>query len=709
MAFPSLQGLVDNIVGSVTNFFNPSTPQEGRYPASQPAIAAALSQINPSNWMGADNNYVFSVIDITQGPSSTSAFGFTDFPLPINPSDIQQDEPPAIKITPTQGGTNVSHGGMRYKDLTISGTTGNHVNRGSGGATRAGKAIAQPGNLAYQSGYFVFLSLRNWFRAYYEFKNLPSTAQGNGKNARLCFKNFKDGETLVVELTKFSMKRSAGRPFLYDYNLSFKVIGLVKPPSRSLTQLGQLDQILSQALDILDTARGTLLRLQDIIRQVEANYEALVINPLRQVSLILKAAVGVVSTGMDMANKAITNTVSAADSLNILKFIQQQQTQASQSSSIAASAGSPLSAVKLPTNILQASTNNPAQAILNLRQGLQGVPVSKFPATAQAQLLAEQQQLLDSPRVFFQDIYNSLISIRDNAADRFNLGDDTYNAEFNRTPTYVADPSHVPTDEEFAAFAALQDAVDSLNLVLQNSGLFQSTFQARMDNANLYFNDQLSVQNTTAARQIIMPAGTTLERLALRELGDESLWVEIAEMNNLKPPYVIQDMSDTTLNVIRPGMALLLPTPATNGFSNATVNQQLPINQNLTQVQQNLGIDFKISPEFDLVFDNRGDLSVVVAAENAAQAIVLKMAYEPGDLIDHPEIGVGLDVGSKGGATLSSVKTSIINSITADPRFDSVTDLSLARMGDGIYVTFTAKVHQVDLPIPISFKLPVVQ
>ena len=33
--------------------------------------------------------------------------------------------------------------------------------------------------------------------------------------ARLVFKNYKDGEFLVVELMSFNMKRAAGRPFLY--------------------------------------------------------------------------------------------------------------------------------------------------------------------------------------------------------------------------------------------------------------------------------------------------------------------------------------------------------------------------------------------------------------------------------------------------------------------------------------------------------------
>lgn len=705
MAFTDFQSLADNIGSSVTNLFNPQKSTEGAYP-NDTAIAAALSQIDAKNWIGADNNYVFGVIDITKGVSSTIA-GFSDFPLPINPTDIQQEEPPAIKITPTQGGTNVNHSGMRYKDLTISGTTGVAPNRGAGGMTRAGKPIAQPPNLKYQSGYFVFLTLRNWFRAYYEYKNLASSSSGTGANARLVFKNFKDGEILNVELLKFSMKRSAGRPFMYDYTLSFKVLGLIAPPSPKT--VSTLDQIISDALNVLDVARGTLLRVQDILRQVESTYESTILDPLRQVSLIMKAAVGVAATGMDMANRAITNSITVADSLNIMNYVKQIQTIFAQGSSSAPAFDSPIIKIKLPSNVQQAAQNNPSQSILNFREGLQGIPVAKFPATAQQLLIDEQQQLLDSPRVFFQNIQTAIVSVRDNAADRFNLGDATYNAQFNRTATYVADPSHIPTDDEFATLTALEQAIEALDQVLQNPQLFQSTFQSRLDQTNSFFGDQLTFQNTTAARQVTMPANTTLERLALNELGDEGLWVEIADMNNLKPPYVIQDQSDTTKNVLHPGQPVLLPTPPTNGFSNATVNQQLPINQALSQVEQNLGIDLKISPEFDLVFDNRGDLAVVTGAENAAQAIVLKLSYEPGDVINHPEIGVGLAIGSKGGASLSAVKTSIINSITADPRFDSVSDMSLARIGDATYVSFTANVHGVDLPIPISFKLPLVQ
>ena len=112
----------------------------------------------------------------------------------------------AHSIKPTQGGTVVTHSGNKYKSLKISGTTGISPFRGPSGASRdTGASLFSPGGLKFSSGYEVFITLRNYFKAYYEFKN---TGQLD-RNARLIFKNYKDGEFLVIELMNFNMKRSA--------------------------------------------------------------------------------------------------------------------------------------------------------------------------------------------------------------------------------------------------------------------------------------------------------------------------------------------------------------------------------------------------------------------------------------------------------------------------------------------------------------------
>jgi hypothetical protein len=55
--------------------------------------------------------------------------------------------------------------------------------------------------------------------------------------------------------------------------------------------------------------------------------------------------------------------------------------------------------------------------------------------------------------------------------------------------------------------------------------------------------------------------GDTLQRIALRELGDASRWVELAELNGLRPPY-LTDPALARAGVLAYGASIKLPSPS---------------------------------------------------------------------------------------------------------------------------------------------------
>jgi len=139
----NLAGLGQNIQNAISAFTGLFTGGKGKLPyPDKGKIANVITGIDDleSNW-AKSLPYGFGVIDITDGVENISS-EFKSIDLPINPSELTQDENFAINIKPTQGGTVVQHSGNKYKDLTISGTTGNHPFKGSGGASsRTGKAL----------------------------------------------------------------------------------------------------------------------------------------------------------------------------------------------------------------------------------------------------------------------------------------------------------------------------------------------------------------------------------------------------------------------------------------------------------------------------------------------------------------------------------------------------------------------------------------
>lgn len=687
------------------------TPQgPGAYPGigeeGKSGVGKVLNKISPENWnksktQAGESFYVFGVVD--KKDVNKPLGGFSDFPLPLNPTEINQDELPAISIKPTQGGTHVQHGGIRYGDLVISGTTGVHPGRGAGGVRQKnGLAIAQDqSKLTSKSGYEVFLLLRNWFKAYYQFKHINA---GDAKNARLVFKNFKDGEILAVELTRFTMKRSASRKTLYDYTLNFTILARMEhvSPAEDTSVFAKIDNVVNTAIDAVDTARGVFLQTQDTLRQIESAYESTIVEPMRKTALAIKAFTGIGTVAADMGNKAISETVSTAAALRIVSELKAKQ-QAAKTATSNADIDTRISSASLP------ASNITAQSIVQLGREsdiLMAVDSSDFPTSTQEVLAQDQADALELPRSFFEDARANLIRVRDNAADAFNLGDSTFDSQFGRVPTSKAESTKQVTDQEFALLGAFEKAIEGINFLLSTNAFFKSPYEQRIANVKALFDDgELGgVQALSAVKELIMPTGTDLERIASQELGDYTRWIEIVELNNLKPPYVVQDLSDTTPNVLKPGDRFLIPTPIINGFGRTPTTKERYINADLNAVERNLGIDFKVSDNFDLSLTNRGDLEIIRGAENAAQAVILKLSYEKGELLNHPELGVGLTPGSKG-SPVNAIKTQLIQSLTQDPRFESVTDLTIFRENSEIRLKFRLKVKNVDTPVPVDLKL----
>lgn len=709
----NLAGLADNIEQSIASLasslgisglFGIKPNGDGAYPEDLPSTKEVISTIKPENW-GKSLPYTFSIVDdVSNASEKTSKLGFSDFPLPLNPSEITQEEPFAIKVVPTQGGSTVHQNGLKYGDLVISGTTGLQPFKGAGGASKTtGKAVFQPDDLKHRSGYDVFLSLRNWFKAYYQLK---SRSPLQTASSRLVFKNFKDGDFLIVELMKFSMKRSAARSFLYDYTLQFKILGRVQftPSQGAGGFFAEVDSVINTAENAIDTARGVFLRSQDILRQVESTYENTVLEPLRKATLAIKAFTGIGTVAADVSKQAISNTVSAVAALGIALGLKSQQDQAKTSGNV----DSRIALAQLPSNLDKAAQAQGANLILNLggkSDVLMAMSSSVFPVQTMQLLAKEQADSLELPRSFFENAISEITRVRDNAVDKFNLGDAIYNAQFDRVVSSQADATKVVTDREFELLAGFESALEGLDMLLSTTALFKTPYDQRIAALKGGFSDDLpTVTAQPAVKEIRMPHGVDLERLALTELGDPSRWVEIAEVNDLKAPFVIQDMSDTTANVIHPGDKILIPQPILEGFGDTPTVKERFINEDLNAVERNLGIDFKLSPDGDLSMGNRGDIEIVRGADNAAQAVILKLSYDKKELLEHPEIGVGLTVGTKGDP-LSQIQTSLMQTLTADPRFSGIQNLTILRQNSALYLNFELKVKNVDTPIPVSLKL----
>lgn len=711
--------LINNIKSSVDGLiadFKGSRPDGVYYRQGEGGLLNVQSfngNVQQGNWSKLSFPYTFSVMNINNPGNNTSQF--TDFSLPLAPQAINQSEQPAISIKPSQGGTTVNHGGMGYKTLNIQGTTGLAPFRGEGGVDRkTGEAIFQPKELKYKSGFEVFIHLRNWFRSYYEWKKQQGAL---AKDYRLVFKNYKDGEFLIVELESFEMDRQAARSLLYDYKLEFKVLSHFQFLSKNSETnfLTDTENLIQNALDKINKARGVFLRTQGILRQIESTYDASVLEPLRQSTLAIKALLGVPIVAADISSRTLVNTVSTASALLI----------ASQEALNFATLGLTGNSDTLDEinglldkrlfgskNTLQNTFNTAtteikqkgSSGLLKLGGLTMMMDAGQFPEQTLADTAEEQTRSIELPRNFYEEAIQSLQRVKQNAEDFFNLGSSDYDSIFDRTATLSADFTKVVTNDEYDMLFAFNEAITGLNLLLSTTDLFKSNFDDRVEDMVNRFDGNIQLFANQAVKQIKLEKGLTLERLAQKELGDSTRWGEIVEVNNLKAPYISEDPQESREGVLRPGQNILIPIPLQNGFSQVPVGKENKLTKGMSELEKSLGTDLKINSDFDLVLTSSGDLELVAGADNMAQAVLLKLSYEPGEVMRHPQLGSGVIVGRKF-PPIEDIKDRITQTLLQDRRIEKVEGLVLIRENSGLSIQFNLKIKQVDIPIPVKIKV----
>lgn len=281
----------EDLKGAIVSLLGGGSGARGRYPAtiqSQPILKITNQPEYSSGAWRKSVGYEFRVVEVNKdGSIKGIAPGWRPFQLQINPQELTQDEVFAIQVTPTFRGVIVEHQGVTLKDITLQGTTGISPLRREGGAKKdTGAPVLASGH----SGFEEFHELRSYFRAYVEAKRLDTTG-----NLRMVFSNFKDNEYIFVEPQKFTMKRSASRPFLYEYQIALKGIGVAngKAPSGGfIGMIADVFAVVDKALDYMQYGAQIISGSIGLIRRTERNIVDTILNPLRTLNAALLAIRG---------------------------------------------------------------------------------------------------------------------------------------------------------------------------------------------------------------------------------------------------------------------------------------------------------------------------------------------------------------------------------------------------------------------------------
>ena len=164
----------------------------------------------------------------------------------------------------------------------------------------------------------------------------------------------------------------------------------------------------------------------------------------------------------------------------------------------------------------------------------------------------------------------------------------------------------------------------------------------------------------------------TLQAIAARELGDASRWPDLANLNNLLPPYITPSLALAGPRVLFAGMPIQIPAPAAppSGVADPSV----------------FGTDLALV-NGQIVDDGAGDLATVSGLANRDQAVANRLTTRPGELVFHLDYGCRAYELIGGGVTPTALQLAasfVAAAVAADPRIASVEAPTAAAVGDAL-------------------------
>lgn len=676
-----LSSVVNDIGGTIANIgslfgFGGTHPYPG-------AVAERVTNVKvdqtDQSWRKS-LGYGFKVVRVTDTDQMIPASGWQDFILQINPQELTQDEIFAIEVTPTFSGVLVEHQGVTLKDIMISGTTGLSPMR------RAGGALPQSGAPAFgagRSGYYEFQELRSYFRTYVEQKR--SDPESDLGQLRMVWQNFRDHEDLFVEPQKFTMKRTAAKPHLYDYVITLKAIGIADVTSEG-DWLSAIDDFVEDAQDALDAASKVLEGGIGFLERVERDVRNTILDPIRSVGNftriwnqsgqrleVAKKRYQVLEDVLQI-QKFVVNRKAIADLYEKTVEVQDNANDYLNRDTEAYNSSKDRIAT-LRTGLIM--TNNEYSVLNGLRKVMRGLD-----KTTQSNKLFQPKAT--ELELSVEDYYNEAKAVEQKQASSETLK--AKETEYNAAVV----------QGDIVGAAAIQEEI----VELQNDAT----------NKLSAANQKISMIKANSSREVSIEIGDNIQIVAARYLKNPDRFKEIVILNNLSPPYIdptaIEDDPIKLPGVLRPGDKILIPQTIALTKPSGTVMKvdEYPISKSLNAIEKNFGIDFKLTDDFDIAVSSTQEIDLIGGSKNVAQAIVTKILLDTGALKRHPEIGTNLSIGTRvtnPRATVDQIRTTLL----ADSRIESVIYVNVKQEGNTTEINLILRLKGIDHPVDVPVNL----
>ncbi|MCK7579784.1 MAG: hypothetical protein MZV65_31585 [Chromatiales bacterium] len=193
-------------------------------------------------------------------------------------------------------------------------------------------------------------------------------------------------------------------------------------------------------------------------------------------------------------------------------------------------------------------------------------------------------------------------------------------------------------------------------------------------------------------KQIQIRVGDSLQDLAARELGDSQRWRELAELNALRPPYLVASLNEADRLPRTVIWGDWVSVPALAVAASAAIGDDA------------LGADAQVV-DGDLVVTASGDLTVIEGVPNFVQALRHRVMTPYGSFWPHPDYGCEIHalLGLGNGPTMSVLGAGLVRrALLREPRAADV-----AAMGavDGDQLRLRVEAQPVNVKTTTDFNI----
>ena len=581
------------------------------------------------------------------------------FPLVLNPDEISMEEPFSVTATATtQGGLWVEENGIVQRMLRIKGTTGFKPRpyRGSFFVD-----LNSPERRSYERDNAITsppdqLSGQRHFQFLQDavFRTYADLKRDPATSfgTQLRFHNIKDDEHWLVVPQKFSLMRNAsarGRT-CYDYNIEMLVVDKATAN----------DEDFSEDKNVIDAIKDGFNTVASAVELAQATFQDVVAltneikNFVSNVGTILNNVVDLVQTAGNFIN-------------GVSELIE-----------------TPIDTVTSLANQVDIALVTMSDAIINFTS-----PAEVFP---------------DAVQNAFRRLSDSL--------DRFRTQPDLYEPETRRRIRALIRGQELSTSRTKAALEAAARAAPA-NSFQQYIAKGTSLTTGALNQSRSERGVGRQTPQFQSAREYTVAVGDTLQNIAAQQLGDARLYKYIAELNNLRAPFLSDRGLPGTKKV---GEKLLVPS-----FSKApkqrTLAPTLGVDPSRSQRERFLGTDLVFSQQpgpgqlFDFEIDTSGgsvDLRTVSEIDNLKQAMLIRLRTERGTNKLYTTLGTRRLVGLTIPADVEDdlVRFRIGEAILADPRIAALRLVQVTRepqQNDIVNVEINAEVRDLNDPVRLNF------